>query len=55
MRANSVTEGVTTATRGGDETTSLLTPQVTAKDGIQALQQSYGSLSPAPAVTVQLR
>jgi metal transporter CNNM len=55
VRANSVTEGVTTATRGGDETTRLLTPQVTAKDGIQALQQSYGSLSPAPAVTVQLR
>lgn len=55
VRANSVTEGVTTASRGGDETTSLLTPQVTAKDGIQALHQSYGSLSPGPAVTVQLR
>lgn len=55
VRANSVTEGVTTASRGGDETTSLLTPQVTAKDGIQALHQSYGSLSPGPAITVQLR
>lgn len=55
VRANSVTEGVTTAARGGDETTSLLTPQVTAKDGIQALHQSYGSFSPGPSVTVQLR
>jgi metal transporter CNNM len=36
----------------GDETTSLLKPQVSAKDGVQALRQSYGSVS--PAVTVQL-
>ena len=36
----------------GDETTSLLKPQVSAKDGIQALRQTYGSVS--PAVTVQL-
>ncbi|KAK0704150.1 hypothetical protein B0T21DRAFT_320922 [Apiosordaria backusii] len=35
----------------GDETTSLLRPQVTGKDGIQALQQTYGATSP---VTVQL-
>ncbi|KAK4172694.1 putative transporter [Triangularia setosa] len=35
----------------GDETTSLLNPQVTGKDGIQALQQTYGATSP---VTVQL-
>ncbi|KAK4230197.1 putative transporter [Podospora fimiseda] len=36
----------------GDETTSLLRPQVTGKDGIQALHQTYGSAS--PTVTVQL-
>lgn len=36
----------------GDETTSLLKPQLSAKDGIQALRQTYGSVS--PAVTVQL-
>ncbi|KAK4162871.1 putative transporter [Cladorrhinum sp. PSN259] len=36
----------------GDETTSLLRPQVTGKDGIQALHQTYGSGS--PTVTVQL-
>jgi metal transporter CNNM len=41
-----------TPTEEGDETTSLLRPQVSAKDGIQALRQSYGSVS--PAVTVQL-
>lgn len=34
-----------------DETASLLRPQVTGKDGIQALQQTYGTNSP---VTVQL-
>ncbi|KAK3995309.1 putative transporter [Cladorrhinum sp. PSN332] len=34
----------------GDETTSLLRPQVTGKDGIQALQQTYGSNSPTVAV-----
>lgn len=36
----------------GDETTSLLRPQVTGKDGIQALHQTYGSGS--PDVTVHL-
>jgi metal transporter CNNM len=38
----------------GDETTSLLRPRMTPKDGIQVLrqQQRYGSVS--PAVTVQL-
>ncbi|KAK3381645.1 hypothetical protein B0H63DRAFT_416498 [Podospora didyma] len=35
-----------------NETTSLLTPQVTGKDGIKALTQTYGSVS--PAVTVHL-
>ncbi|KAL2259907.1 hypothetical protein VTK26DRAFT_6252 [Humicola hyalothermophila] len=36
----------------GDETTSLLRPRTMAKDGIQALRQRYGSVS--PAITVQL-
>lgn len=36
----------------GDETTGLLRPQVTGKDGIQALRKSYGSVS--PVLTVQL-
>jgi len=36
----------------GDETTSLLKPQMSGKDGIQALSQTYGSVS--PAITVQL-
>lgn len=54
-RSASVTEGVSLSVfDDGDETTSLLRPQVTGKDGIQALRQSYGSVSPAPAVTVQL-
>ncbi|KXX72892.1 Protein MAM3 [Madurella mycetomatis] len=34
----------------GDETTGLLKPQVTGKDGIQALRKNYGSVSPALAV-----
>lgn len=37
-----------------DETTSLLRPQVTGKDGIQALTQSYGGINTAPALTVHL-
>jgi len=54
-RSASVTEGVSSSVfDDGDETTSLLRPQVTGKDGIQALRQSYGSVSPAPVVTVQL-
>jgi metal transporter CNNM len=36
----------------GDERTSLLRPQMSGKDGVQALRQSYGSVS--PAITVQL-
>ena len=54
-RPSSVTEGAISDTRFEDddnETTSLLKPQhsgpqVTGKDGIQALRQSYGSVSPA--------
>lgn len=58
-RSASVTEGAVAESAGlhedeGDERTSLLRPQVTGKDGIQALRQSYGATSPAPAVTVQL-
>ena len=36
----------------GDETTSLLKPHTVAKDGVQAVGQTYGSIS--PAITVQL-
>jgi metal transporter CNNM len=36
----------------GDETTGLLKPQISGKDGVQALRQTYGSVS--PAITVQL-
>jgi metal transporter CNNM len=36
----------------GDETTSLLKPSMSGKDGVHALRQSYGSVS--PAITVQL-
>ena len=36
----------------GDETTSLLKPHTAAKDGVQAVGQTYGSVS--PAITVQL-
>ncbi|KAH6617055.1 hypothetical protein F5144DRAFT_381724 [Chaetomium tenue] len=41
-----------TPTEEGDETTSLLKPQISGKDGVQALRQTYGSVS--PAITVQL-
>lgn len=53
-RSASVAEPATEdmAMEEGDETTSLLKPQMTGKDGIQALSQTYGSVS--PAVTVQL-
>ncbi|KAK0617087.1 hypothetical protein B0T14DRAFT_568632 [Immersiella caudata] len=60
QRPASVTEGAASESTAllhdheGDENTSLLRPQVTGKDGIQALRQSYGATSPAPAVTVQL-
>jgi len=47
-------EHVLVATEGGDETTGLLRPQITGKDGIQALRQSYGGVNPVPAVTVRL-
>ncbi|KAK0641072.1 hypothetical protein B0T16DRAFT_393413 [Cercophora newfieldiana] len=57
-RSASVTEGAVTESAvlhdEGDETTNLLRPQITGKDGIQALRQSYGATNPAPAVTVQL-
>ncbi|KAK1759734.1 hypothetical protein QBC47DRAFT_338095 [Echria macrotheca] len=55
-RSASVTEGAFTSAvfDDGDETTSLLRPQITGKDGIQALRQSYGAVSPPPAVKVHL-
>ncbi|GAB1316008.1 cell agglutination protein Mam3 [Madurella fahalii] len=37
----------------GDETTGLLKPHVTGKDGIQALRKSYGSVSPALAMQLE--
>ncbi|KAK5661933.1 hypothetical protein OQA88_10043 [Cercophora sp. LCS_1] len=53
QRSASVTEGITESVFDDDnESTSLLRPQVTGKDGIQALRQSYGSVSPAPVVAV---
>ncbi|KAJ4293957.1 cell agglutination protein Mam3 [Collariella sp. IMI 366227] len=54
LRSSSIVElpAEQTPADEGDETTSLLKPQVSGKDGIiQALQHSYGSVS--PAVTVQ--
>ncbi|KAK3682434.1 hypothetical protein B0T22DRAFT_471083 [Podospora appendiculata] len=51
-RPASVSEGTLRESRffdgtdGGDETTSLLRPLVTGKDGIQALTQTYGSVNP---------
>ncbi|KAK0615740.1 hypothetical protein B0T17DRAFT_592457 [Bombardia bombarda] len=38
----------------GDETTNLLGPASTGKDGIQALRQTYGSVSPANEETPTL-
>ena len=53
LRSSSFAEPIEeTPIEEGDETTSLLRPPVTAKDGIHALRQRYGSVS--PAVTVQL-
>ncbi|KAM7223933.1 protein of unknown function DUF21 domain containing protein [Rhypophila decipiens] len=48
VRSASVIEEAHVNLLGDDdnETTSLLHPQVTGKDGIQALRQSYGSVSP---------
>ncbi|KAL2019908.1 hypothetical protein VTK56DRAFT_9083 [Thermocarpiscus australiensis] len=37
-------------TEEGEETTSLLRPRMTGKDGIQALRRSYGSVSSAPTM-----
>lgn len=55
QRSASVTEGITESVFGDDnESTSLLRPQITGKDGIQALRQSYGSVSPAQVVAVHL-
>lgn len=53
-RSGSATEPATedVPTEEGDETTSLLKPQITGKDGVQALRQSYGSTS--PGITVQV-
>jgi metal transporter CNNM len=54
-RSASVAEHATDETpmeEEGDETTSLLKPQISGKDGVQALRQTYGSVS--PAITVQL-
>jgi metal transporter CNNM len=53
-RAASIAEPATDETpmEEGDETTCLLKPQFSGKDGVQALRQTYGSVS--PAITVQL-
>jgi len=53
-RSASITEQTREETPGDedDETTNLLKPQTSAKDGVQALRQTYGSVS--PAITVQL-
>lgn len=51
-RPASVSEGALNSAIEDGETISLLHPQVTGKDGIQALTHSYGAMSPGPNVTV---
>ena len=41
-------EGIPQDDEDGDETTQLLRPQITGKDGVKALRQSYGSTVTAP-------
>ncbi|KAH6617823.1 hypothetical protein B0J18DRAFT_262345 [Chaetomium sp. MPI-SDFR-AT-0129] len=54
VRSGSATEPTTeeVLAEEGDETTSLLKSQMTGKDGVQALRQTYGSTS--PSITVQI-